>query len=83
MSSALDKAAYEYMDYSNKDLMNVLKVPGYFVYSLNRVPTLASLFHDCCLFEIRIQRKANGWYLVGAHSPAGPLWLSDDPLSFP
>ena len=50
---------------------------------LERVPSLTSLLHDCCLFEIRIQCKANAWYLIGAHCPAGPLWLTDDPLSFP
>ena len=83
MSSALGKASCAYLDHSSEELTRIFKVPGYFMYSLERVPTLASLLHDCCLLEIRIQRKTNGWYLVGAASPAGPLWLSDDQLSFP
>ena len=60
MSSALGKASCAYLDHSSEELTRIFKVPGYFMYSLERVPTLASLLHDCCLLEIRIQRKSNG-----------------------
>ena len=80
MNSALYKASCVYLNHTIEEMISIFKVPGYFTYSLEQVP---ALLHDCLLSEICIQHEANRWYLIGANCLAGPLWLADDPLSFP